>query len=113
LEAGAELIAGESISIYGDYEDADPGLPAHIVIEGSMTAPEIVIYGGGEDDVIDINPETLDGHTTVLGGDGVDTITVDTLQSLDIDRRGEADRYTLDLDGQGGSDVYLVNISGG
>ena len=57
LEAGAELSLVKAFR-FTVIMRCRSGLPTHIVIEGSMTAPELYIWRWW-DDVIDINPETL------------------------------------------------------
>ncbi|MHC4618339.1 MAG: hypothetical protein ACYTEQ_11370 [Planctomycetota bacterium] len=131
IEAGATIRAQDYILMQGDYQgdeqgenplpgtppggtvNADPGVGSTITINGTVDAPEILIYGERDDDCINIDiieydPDAeprvgLFGYVQVFGGDGDDKITVNELHT-----RGEE----MDLDGQAGTDRYTINTTG-
>ncbi len=88
LVQGSSLIAGGTITVKGDLvsttEDVgnvDPDDGSTMAFFGSMSASEIEIFGGLDDDVITIDIDEaggnlLTGHVQVFGGGGDDTITV-------------------------------------
>src|SRR5205085_8495758 len=63
------VVAGAKIRLRSDLDDADPGTGSRIDVLGSLTAPEIEIAGGREDDVVYLHPVALTGHVVVLGDD--------------------------------------------
>ncbi|MBD3648354.1 MAG: hypothetical protein HUJ31_13080, partial [Pseudomonadales bacterium] len=129
LDVGTTLAAGESTTINADYTNADAGTGARIDLDGTIDSVTNYINGERDDDVIDINVESLAGHTIVKGDTdgltgGEDLIIVDQLPSVTTghDRPGHVNadgndagvvRDTLDLDGRGGTDNYVINITGG
>jgi Ca2+-binding RTX toxin-like protein len=83
--------------------------------------------GERHEDTIYLQPESLVGHTRILGDNdglagGDDTIVLDHLPSIDsthdrpnhllADGSDGAVDDTIDLDGGGGNDHYIVNIAG-
>ena len=74
IEPGAQLDAGTSIFIRGDYEDADPGFGSRIEIAGHLAAQDVFIHGGGDNDVIDFHPQSMVGQAQLFGELGNDEI---------------------------------------
>ena len=107
IEAGATVQAATFVELYGDWGNADPGKGSAITINGSVSAPEIVIYGEADPDTItmdvDSPADAITGLVRVFGGAGDDLITVNRLHT-------RSDR--LDIDGQVGADDVVVNIRG-
>jgi len=110
-DADTGITAGTSITIKGDFGNADSGVGSDITIHGTINAPDVMIYGEADHDVIVIDAQVTDaehtnrisGHVQVFGGEETDWITVNRLHS----RTDE-----MDLDGQGGRDLYFINTRG-
>ena len=109
-EIGTSITSDVSIEIAGD----ELGTIGHtaILLEGALQAPQITIEGNDGPDLITLHPTSLSGHTSVLGGDGADTIVVLNLPSVDLAHKLSALRNTVDLDGQGGADAYVIQRRG-
>src|SRR5205823_1597218 len=53
------------------------------LIEGTVTADLISVFGSSSADSIDYTPVAIAGHTQIWGGNGEDYILVDKLPSID------------------------------
>src|SRR5205823_6607384 len=115
--------AGATVTILGDYRNADPGVGSAIDLGGSITPgpgadDSTRIVGGPDDDAFTFNQTFLGGQTFVSGGDGQDRFTVNQLKSMTSSRPPATPsgtttrRDTLDLDGQANTDTYTVNTTG-
>ena len=114
LPADSLIKADVAITIRGDYQstgsDPDSGVGTTVLLQGSLDAPTIEIYGNADDDVFDFDldaaTETITGTASVFGGDGEDDFNINLLPSLNL---GD----TLNLDGQDGTDKYVIDVHGG
>ncbi len=89
--------AGNQLEILGnDNQD-------EINIEGIVSAVNINIDTGEDDDVITVSAQSILGDVHIAGGAGNDTITINQLHT-------RTDSFTLD--GEGGSDQYIINRTG-
>src|SRR5262249_57224918 len=66
------ITAGNSIAIYGDYGDADPGKGTVMDLRGSITpgpgaSDQTQIFGNADDDQFAFNQTFLGGQTFVYG----------------------------------------------
>ncbi|MGC9326354.1 MAG: calcium-binding protein, partial [Candidatus Hinthialibacter sp.] len=121
-----------------DHGDADDniGTDAHgnafntgarLDLLGAVSTTTLLITGQRDDDVFYLHPDSLCGHTQILGdisdeSGGSDRFILDHLPTLNSihDRPNHLLRSgqnapvpdTIDLDGRGGTDHYVVNISG-
>ena len=125
FDAGSEVISGVRIILHGDAGDTgnNDSEGTLIDISGTLDSVSIEIAGERQDDYIILHPESLSGHTDILGdtdglAGGQDTIILDQLPSivtvhdLPDDAFGYPVRDTVDVDGRGGLDTYIVNLSG-
>ena len=83
-------------------------------ISGTSAGTTTVTAGAGSDSV---TVQSASGAVAVHGGEGNDTLTADTLPTLQTQRDRPNDgvgvvRDTVDLDGQAGGDSYIVNVTG-
>ncbi len=80
IEDGALVLAATTANIYGDYGGTDPNVGTTMLVNGSISAPTIGIYGGPGDDIITVDMsgsgDTLTGTLTIWGEAGNDYITV-------------------------------------
>ncbi|MFO7964214.1 MAG: LEPR-XLL domain-containing protein [Desulfobacterales bacterium] len=147
IDAGSTITTDEdgttavtdSITLRIDHGDADDNTGvdadgngyhtgARFDLLGSISTTSLLITGEHDDDTFYLHPESLSGHTRVLGdiGDaagGTDWFVLDHLPSITgtHDRPGHlltdgsdgAVLDTIDLDGCGGTDHYVVNIGAG
>ena len=82
-----------------------------ILINGTLSAPEIRLYGDSGTDYIVINANNslgfaINGHVQVFGGDGEDLVVVNRLNT-------RPHSTTLDIDGGGATDDVIVNVRSG
>ena len=130
----SEILAGESIDIYGDWTNADAGYGTTMVLRGDIVPGEghlTRIWGDTDVDTFQLGDEggvaggtavdsagyiRLGGNTRIHGSqnlsatdepDGEDRFTVYYLQSMNV-----AAGHTLMLDGQAETDTYDVYTSG-
>jgi Ca2+-binding RTX toxin-like protein len=129
LAADSQVAAGTSITLRGDHQrtastNADAGVGARLDLDGHLDSVSILVTGQRDDDVVDLRPQSLAGHTSVLGDTdglpgGEDLFVLDRLPSITTTHDRPQDglpqevRDTIDLDGRGGTDRVVVNISGG
>ena len=112
ISAGAIVKAAGKVTIQGDNfvgqglnADPDPGVGSHIVLAGTITATAVEVDGGDDADSFDI--VRIDSPTTIYGGNGDDTFTInpDSTTTNTINA-------PLTVDGQEGNDGYVVNFFG-
>ncbi len=120
------IVAGSTITIYGDFGNADPGVGTLMQLGGriggvfDLSTPTLNtirswIFGNVDDDRFELDSTFLGAPTRVYGSAtqtpgataGLDVFVVTTLQTMDV-ARGD----TLTLDGQGEHDEYLVITTG-
>ncbi|WP_392533892.1 DUF4347 domain-containing protein [Nostoc sp. C117] len=119
----SEIVAGDNITIQGDYLNADAGFGTVMDLRGTIQSGADVtdktqIFGNADADSFVFNQTFLKGQTNVFGGatvtaganDGEDQFTVNQLQSMTTSRGGKRD--TLNLDGQADTDTYTINTTG-
>ena len=116
-----------------DYAGVDANgnvfnIGARFDLLGSVFTTRLLITGERGDDTFYLNPQSLSGHTRVLGdisnaAGGNDWFILDHLPSITTshtrpdhllaDGSVGAVLDTIDLDGLGGTDHYVINVSGG
>ncbi|MBD2412394.1 hypothetical protein FACHB389_10860 [Nostoc calcicola FACHB-389] len=119
----SEIVAGENITIQGDYTNADAGFGTVMDLRGTIQSGADVtdktqIFGNADADTFVFNQTFLKGQTNVFGSasvttganDGEDQFIVNQLQSMTTSRGGKRD--TLNLDGQADTDTYTINTTG-
>ncbi|MBD2516808.1 DUF4347 domain-containing protein [Nostoc sp. FACHB-973] len=119
----SEIVAGDNITIQGDYLNADIGFGSVMDLRGTIQSGADVtdktqIFGNTDADTFVFNQTFLKGQTNVFGGastttganDGEDQFIVNQLQSMTTSRGGKRD--TLNLDGQADTDTYIINTTG-
>ena len=133
IDTGSLITGGTQTILRSDHSDADTTTGSRLDVLGGLVAPEILITGGPQSDVLYLHPESLNGHVQLLGATDstaavADTLILDQLPNLDTTRRLDPAktgpgalvtgnettplRYTVDVDGRGGADQYVVNTSG-
>ncbi|NCC75650.1 MAG: calcium-binding protein, partial [Clostridia bacterium] len=123
LQAGSQITAATSLTLFGDFSglapavsaydlalDADLGTGASILVRNTLATPMISIFGGRDNDTFEITVLTLASDVRLHGGNGDDAITINQLPSLTSEFSGQQDRVTLD--GENGSDTYTIHING-
>ena len=118
-DANSEILAGQTIHIYGDYGNAD-GSGTVIILRGDIAANNpsggttywTYVYGNTNADTIQFGDSSastinLGSKTRAFGNSGNDTFNVYYLQTMAV-----ASGHTLTLDGQAGSDTYNVWTAG-
>jgi predicted chitinase len=109
---GAMIIAGNTIFLYGDFDNADTGVGSEIKVQGSISAILTQISGNDDNDTIlldvrDVN--TVDGRVEAYGREGDDTITALQLDTEQIHLYGEENDDTIDAEAM----TNRVHIYGG
>ncbi len=108
IESGATVRAAGTLTIHGDYTNADSGVGSVITLNGTLSAATIQIVAESDEDTLTIDIDSpsnsMTGYTSASLGGGNDTLTVNRLHSRTA---------ILDLDGQSGSDTYTINLRGG
>ncbi|MBL4832198.1 MAG: hypothetical protein JKY55_20255, partial [Aliivibrio sp.] len=97
VDIQGSINAGNQLEILGNGDQDE------INIEGIISAANINIDTGDDDDVITVSAQSILGDVHIAGGAGNDTITINQLHT-------RTDSFTLD--GEGGSDQYVINRTG-
>ena len=129
----------DTIVLHIDHGDADDNAGfdangnatntgARLDLLGSVSTTSLLVTGEHDDDTFYLHPESLSGHTRVLGdissaAGGTDWFILDHLPSITTSHNRPTHLLatrtdgivldTIDLDGRGGTDHYVVNVAGG
>jgi Ca2+-binding RTX toxin-like protein len=115
IASGSTVDAADTVTIDGDFADADSGTGASIQILGTLnTGSQGTIRGQGDNDVITLNPDSTTGSLLIdgLGGDDQYNIQVGSLGGqVDIDDQAAAGTDELNVAGTAGDDTVSVDAS--
>ncbi|MBL4827019.1 MAG: hypothetical protein JKY66_04785, partial [Spongiibacteraceae bacterium] len=100
IEAGASILATGTVTLEGDFGDADTGVGSLIDIQGTVSGSSILIRGNDDDDIIVITGVTADTDVQTFAGN--DIIRVGSLATATTNSGGELSSNTANLTIDGG-----------
>ena len=118
IETDVVIDATNQILIRGDFANADAGDGALVDIDGNLDAVSVLIFGDDDDDVIQLHPQSLVGHTRIFGEGGEDFVLLDRLPTIDTFHERPDDgvtglvRDTVDVDGGAATDAVEIQLTG-
>ncbi len=73
---GSTIAATGTVTIDGDFGNADPGVGSTMTFQGTLNGSTFTINGGPDNDVITLEQTTVLGPTKIFGNGGDDTINI-------------------------------------
>ncbi len=115
IASGATVDAAGTVTIDGDFGDADPGIGTTIEIFGTInTGSRGIIRGQADNDVITLAPGSTTGSLLIDGQDGDDQYNIQLGNlggQVDIDDQATEGSDTLSVSGTTGDDTVSVDAS--
>ncbi len=112
--AGSIISAATTVTIQGDFGNADTGIGTVFDLRGSITATSVLLEGNSDADLITLTNTQVNTTTTVNLGAGDDRLWIGSLATPQNNRNGLLDRALglLIVSGGAGNDTIELDDSG-